>query len=254
VRKRSALCGWIAVAGIALLPTLAAGFPGASAASKWAPEAQGDPPSILHSLHPDADRYISAVRIISTTRASISTDALYSGLVRIGGADPRMKEDAPESGRGVRNDIVLFAAALDGARSSGWLGLILDHEYFHARHLARGWRTPLVDFGDGTANHDFYEAAAWGYVMGRALDGVYGDLDTGDLREVRALYERHYQAFRAFILERQPAAWTHYARFVPDTDGDAADRQAPGERDEVVRSTSRTAPGGGAAPFSDRPR
>lgn len=211
------------------------------------PEARrdpADPRAILRALHSDFESYIHAIRILTETQASVSPDALYSGLVRIGGVDPGLRADAPAGGRGMRNDVVLFASALDPARAPAWRRLILDHEYFHARHLAEGWRTPLVDFGDARVNHDFYEAVAWGYVLQRGQDGVYGDLPAADMREVRALYQRHFQAIRAFILERQPSAWAHYGRFMPDLDDDGARRQAPGERDEVVRSTSHTAPGG----------
>jgi len=212
-----------------------------------------DSAALLRSLHADYESYIHAVRIVPDEGSGVSKEALYSGLVRAGGSDPRLRGDAPISGSGARNDIVLFGSAIDPARAPGWRRLILDHEYFHARHLAKGWRTPLVDFGDGGATHDFYEAAAWGYVWLRALDGTYGDLSPADLREVRALYERHFQAIRAFILKQQPSAWIHYGRFMPDMDGDGARRQAPGERDEVVRSTSRTAPGGAAGSSSGMP-
>lgn len=212
-----------------------------------------DPASLLRSLHADYESYIRSVRIVPGWRSEASREALYSGLVRVGGLDPRAREDAPISGRDVRNDIVLFDSAIDPGRSTGWERLILDHEYFHARHLAHGWRTPLVDFGDRGATHDFYEAAAWGYVLQRALDGTYGDLSAADLREVRSLYERHFQAIRAFILKRQPSAWIHYGRFMPDMDGDGAFRQAPGERDEVVRSPSPNAPGGAAGSVSGTP-
>lgn len=208
---------------------------------------------MLGELHPDYASYIHAVRVIRGDAAAPSAQSLYSGLVRSGGADPREKKDAPASGWGARNDIVLFPAALDPARSDAWRRLILDHEYFHARHLARGWSVPLVDFGDAAATHDFYEAAAWGYVRERAARGTYGELTAAETREVRAIYERHFQAIRAFILERQPAAWTHFRRFMPDTDDDGARRQAPGEREGSMLSASRTAPGAAAVTASAAP-
>jgi hypothetical protein len=238
VRSRPGAVTLIAVIFIVGAPTLHAATTVRSA------DGGCDPASILRGLHADYADYIRAVRVPSVLRASASPEALYSGLVRAGGSDPRLREDAPASGHGARNDVVLFAAALDAARAPGWLPLILDHEYFHARHLAGGWSTPLVEFGDAAADHDYYEAVAWGYVCRRARDGVYGDLASADLREVRALYARHFEAIRAFILERQPTAWAHYVRFMPDMDGKDAGRQAPAERDEVVLLPSRTAPGG----------
>ncbi len=176
----------------------------------------GDPAAILEALHPDSDQYIHALRIVTTHEARVSPRALYSGVVRRGGLEPRSLEDAPDSGPGVRNDVLIFPAAIDPARSPAWFVLILDHEYFHARHLAHGWRTPVADFGEREANRDYYEAVAWSYVLERALQGVYGDLTEADLREVRAKYRRHREALRTMIGRHQPAAWVHYSRFLFD--------------------------------------
>jgi hypothetical protein len=175
-----------------------------------------DPVAILESLHADFDRYIHTLRIITTHAARVSPRALYSGLVRRDGMEPRSLADAPESGPGVRNDVLVFPAAIDSARSPGWIVLILDHEYFHARHLAHGWRTPVADFGEREPNRDYYEAVAWSYVLERALLGVYGDLTKAEMREVRAKYRRHRVALRRMIRRRQPAAWAHYSRFLFD--------------------------------------
>jgi len=169
----------------------------------------------LKSLHPDSDLYIHAVRLMPGSSSVVSREGIYSGLVRIGGSDPRLREDAPVAGRGVRNDVILFDSTFDPRRGGGWSRLILDHEYFHARHLARAGAAPLVDFGDPAVNRDYYEATAWGYVLERAHLGIFGDLHEADIREVRASYKRHFEAIRAFILDRQPAAWTHYRRFMP---------------------------------------
>lgn len=173
-----------------------------------------DPAALLREMHPDCAKYVLSVRTVSLHEASVSPEGIYSGLVRPGGADPRLAEDAPRSGKGVRNDIVIFPSPDEGRRGLAWWRLILDHEYFHARHLARGWRTPLVDFGDAETNHHYYEATAWGYVLGRALAGVYGDLRPADVREARAAWVRHAEAFRRFVLDRQPSAWAHFRRFV----------------------------------------
>jgi len=216
-----------------------------------ASQSPNDPIALLRGLHDDFQIYVHDVRSLSSADVSISPQALYSGLVRIGGADPRLRGDAPASGRGARNDIVIFASTLDSSRAPAWRKAILDHEYFHARHLARGWTTPLVDFGDAGTNHDYYEAVAWGYVLLRARGGAYGEIRAEDLREITALYTKHFQAFRAFILDRQPTAWVHYGRFMPDMDEDGSLRGAPAARDDVIRSTSLTAPAGNGPSVHD---
>jgi len=179
------------------------------------PPGPSDPGSTLRALHADTDTYVRLVRVVPLQAASVSPQGIYSGLVRQGGSDPRIPEDAPVAGNGARNDIVLFASSLDATRSAAWRLLILDHEYFHARHLARGWRTPLVDFGDAEANRHYYEATAWGYVLERALEGSYGALFPAEIREARAAFTRHFEGIRGFIERHQPAAWAHYRRFMP---------------------------------------
>ena len=190
-----------------------------SAAPSAAPRtSEAGASSRLEALHPDWERYIREIRIISFQAASVSPEGIYSGLVRAGGRDPRIAEDAPLPGQGVRNDVVVFPSALDPLRAPGWLTLILDHEYFHARHLARSAPPPLVDFEDGGANVSYYEATAWSYVLAKAREGAYGELAPADLREVAATYRRHHERFRAFVMERQPSAWLHYGRFLVDPD------------------------------------
>lgn len=200
----------------------AAGAPAPSPAAPGAILTEDGAALALARLHPDYTKYIHALRVVSAQGARASTDSIYSGLVRTGGREPRMAEDAPESGRGARNDVILFPAVLDPARSAGWRELILDHEYFHARHLARGWSAPLADFGDAAMNKSYYEALAWSYVLERAREGVYASLSAPDFREVAATYKRHHDALRKEILERQPTAWMHYGRFLvdPDTEPD----------------------------------
>jgi hypothetical protein len=205
------------------------GAAGLCAAASFAAEARAaprDPAELLAALHADAGKYVRAVRVVSLHAAAVSPEAIYSGLVRPGGRDPRLPEDAPRVGRGERNDVVVFASALDPARSPGWLLLILDHEFFHARHLARGGRTPLADFADDAANHHYYEATAWSYVVDRALRGAYGELGARDLREAAGALKRHRDAIRTFILGRQPSAWTHYERFMAAEGPDPPPRAA----------------------------
>jgi hypothetical protein len=174
------------------------------------------PASLLRDLHPDYAMYISEIHVVSTQEASVSPEGIYSGLVRPGGRDPRILDDTPIPGKGARNDVILYPSAMEPSRGKAWLRLILDHEYFHARHLAGSSRVPLVEFGEAAANHAYYEAVAWGYVLERGLAGVYGELSVIDFREVRATYRRHFHSFRRFIQERQPSSWVHYGRFLKD--------------------------------------
>lgn len=176
----------------------------------------------LARLHPDYSQYIHALRLVSAHAALVSPEPLYSGLVRVDGSEPRIAADSPATGRGARNDVLLFPSMLDPGRSPGWRELILDHEYFHARHLARGWPAPLVDFGSAEMNRSYYEALAWSYVVDRARQGVYGSLSAFDTREALATYRRHHQAIRREIMKRQPTAWAHYGRFLIDPEAGPA--------------------------------
>ncbi len=176
--------------------------------------AESSPEEILAGLHPDYSSFVSAIRVVSLHAASVSPTGIYSGLVRPGGRDPRILSDTPIP-RG-RNEVILYPDAIDPARGPAWLKLILDHEFFHARHLAGAAGVPLVDFGEAGANSSYYEALAWGYVLERARAGVYGPMKAGDLREVTAAARRHYDAFHSFVEEAQPTAWLHYGRFLRD--------------------------------------
>ncbi len=176
--------------------------------------AELSPEELLAGLHPDYDRFVSAIRVVSLQAASVSPAGIYSGLVRPGGKDPRILSDTPLPGG--RNEIILYPDAIDPARGTAWLRLILDHEHFHARHLAGAAGVPLVDFGEAGANSAYYEALAWGYVLERARAGTYGPMKAADLREVTAAARRHYDAFRSFVEGAQPAAWLHYGRFLRD--------------------------------------
>jgi hypothetical protein len=189
-------------------------FTGRPILATTAPEST--PASLLRELHPDYARYIHEIRVVSLQAASVSPEGIYSGLVRPGGRDPRILDDTPIPGKGARNDVILYPSAMEPSRGTAWLRLILDHEYFHARHLAGSARVPLVDFGEAAANHGYYEAVAWDYVLERGLAGVYGELSVIDLREIRATYRRHFDPFRRFIQKRQPSAWLHYGRFLKD--------------------------------------
>ncbi len=184
--------------------------------------------SILAEMHPDYTRYIGEVRY---GRSRTRPEALYAGLVRQGGLDPRDPDDGPSTGRGAVNDLIIYVDTFETWRTQAWCLLLADHEFFHAKHLARGFRIPVVGFGDPRIDSDYYEALAWGYVLERARDGVYGEISSRERAEVRTRYEEHLERFRAFVMRRQPSAWAHYGRFFS-------------EPVEMI-SSSRTDPGAG---------
>jgi hypothetical protein len=189
----------------------------AAATLTWAgevPVPSGDDyPKMLAAMHPDYLTFVGSVRY-GETRYHPSN--LYMALVRSGGKDPNRLEDAPLLGRGVRNDILVYADSRDAGRSRGWALLLLDHEYFHARHLARGDRTPLPSFGDPEVDRHYYEAVAWGYNLAQADEGEYPTLIHADYLEAFRNYSMHFEAFRAYILRHDRTAWAHYRRFLPE--------------------------------------
>ena len=201
------LAVWSAAALIAL--SCAAGRP---AAAEVTPAQIA---SLLASMHPDYERYIASVRYGATRLRPAS---LYAGLVRRGGRDPRDPDDGPRSGRGIVNDLIVYADTFEPWRSEGWRRLLADHEYFHARHLAYGAQVPVVGFGDARVNEDYYEALAWGHVIGQASAGVYGELTQAERSEAARAYREHRERFRSFVMEAQASAWAHYGRFMPDPD------------------------------------
>lgn len=165
----------------------------------------------LAAMHPDQASWIAAVRAVRARAGG----AVYAGLVRPGGIDPGHREDAPSRGAGARNDLVIFPQTLGGTHTPAWVDLILDHEYFHAKHLAKGFPIPLVSFGAERIDRHYLEALAWGWVVKRIDEGHHAGLSPKEVAEVRAAYGRHLEAFRKFIMERHPEAWAHYGRFFP---------------------------------------
>lgn len=182
--------------------------------------------SLLASMHPDYKRYIGNIRY-GTTRLRPAT--LYAGLVKQGGRDPRDPGDGPTIGRGAVNDLIIYADTFEPWRSAAWRALLADHEYFHARHLAKGFRIPTVGFGDSAADTDYVEALAWGYVLARAGDGAYGSLTPPERAEAARRYEDHFDGFRRFVMREQPSAWAHYGRFLPEPALLSPARSAPTE-------------------------
>jgi hypothetical protein len=168
---------------------------------------------LLASLHPDYAQYVGSIRM---GEGRFHPPTLYMGLVRSGGMDPTLRDDAPMLGRGVKNDIIVYADSREAGRSLGWGLLLIDHEYFHARHLARGDATPTPSFGDAEIDRHFYEAAAWGYNLVQAEEGEYPSLTHADYLEAFRNYTMHFEEFRDYILRRDHSAWAHYRRFLPD--------------------------------------
>ena len=164
----------------------------------------------LAALHADAALYIREVRPAAAVAGA------YMGLVRPGGADPRLPLDAPVPGRNRRYDLVVFDAPSEGTDVSAWTLLLLDHEYFHARHMARGDRMPYPSFPHDAAGRHFHEALAWGYNLSQAAAGQYGALAPERWSEAARRYRHHQDALRAFVQKRQPEAWAYYSRFLPD--------------------------------------
>jgi hypothetical protein len=189
--------------------------------------------AMLAALHPDYTLFIGDVRYGSTR---LRPATLYAGLVRRGGRDPRDPDDGPDIGRGVRNDLVIYADTFEAWRTTAWRLLLLDHEYFHARHMARRTDAPAVGFGQPRADADYREALAWGYVLGRAREGVYGALSAAERAEAAERYREHFTAFRGYVRRLQPSAWAHYGRFLPEP-GSALTRAG-------------AAPGAGTAPLA----
>src|SRR5215471_19444246 len=118
--------------------------------------------SMLAGLHPDYALYIHEIRYGPTR---LHPAALYAGLVRRGGLDPADPGDGPRAGRGVTNDLVIYADMFEPGRTPAWRLMLLDHEYFHARHFAKGFGIPNVGFGQTRADADYQEGLAWGYVL-----------------------------------------------------------------------------------------
>ena len=169
--------------------------------------------AFLEAMHPDHARYIRAVRPAPT---GVSPADLYLGLVRSGGRDPRDPADAPRPGARQRYDMLVFRPSASDSWSDGWSRLLVDHEYFHARHLARGDHLPHPTFARPSANRHFQEALAWGYNLQRLAEHRYGDLPERRRQEVLQQYRRHRQALARYVRQRQASSWSYYGLFLPE--------------------------------------
>jgi hypothetical protein len=172
------------------------------------------PPSaflqILREMHPDYSAFVREVRGGETRR---HPEGILAGLVRPGGEDPGDPGDAPQAGTGARNDIIVYDDTFRTGASPAWQRLIVDHEYFHAKHLSQAADPPVVDFGDSGVNRHYYEAAAWGYNVDRIERGSYPGLTRAEERRARALFLEHGAAFERWVRRAQESAWDHYGAF-----------------------------------------
>jgi hypothetical protein len=190
----------VAAAAIALL-----------APAQAAPDAPGserplDPAEILLSeMHPDYQAFVHAVHPMADPAGAAS---VYMVLVRVDATDPLLPESAPFAGHGARNDILYDPGVLDGTRGEAWTMLLLDHEYFHARHLAGATALPLPLHTGASIERHFFEAAAWGYTVSEARAGRYPGLGEGEFREALDRYGEHYRALRTLTREASPALWS----------------------------------------------
>lgn len=151
---------------------------------------------LLLSLHPDVATYVGSVRPLPESAAG-TEPAVYMALVRPGADDPTAPASAPFAGPGARNDILYDPGILAAGRSAGWTLLLLDHEYFHARHLAGATTLPLPRRTGAEVEHHYCEAAAWGYTVEQARAGRYPGLRPDEFREALDRYGDHYRALRS---------------------------------------------------------
>jgi len=159
---------------------------------------------LLLSLHPDFGDYVGSVRPLPDSAAGPNA-AVYMALVRPGADDPTAPASAPFAGPGARNDILYDPGILAAGRSAGWTLLLLDHEYFHARHLAGATSLPLPRRTGAEVEHHYCEAAAWGYTVAQARAGLYPGLRPDEFREALDRYGDHYRALRSITQGSQ--AW-----------------------------------------------
>ena len=168
---------------------------------------------LLETMHPDFRRYIRAVR--PSPPGSAAAD-LYLALVRPHGRDPRLPGDRPRSGAGERYDLLVFPGASGPGISRAWSRLLVDHEYFHARHLARASGLPQPMFESHAANHHFHEALAWNQSLQRLTAGNYGALPPRRVREARQRYAEHRRALAQYVKKKQPSVWPYYVTLLPE--------------------------------------
>lgn len=201
------------IVAVALALPAAPLVPGTTPAVWAAPQPGGlEPGSLLGAIRPDYPRYIGRLRpLAGETVDGIEARRIYMALVRPGAADPVSPASAPLLGPGAHNDILYAETSLGGGRGAAWSLLLLDHEYFHARHLAGATSLPLPGRVAPDVERHFYEAAAWGFNVAEARAGRYRGLSPDDFREALDRYGEHYAALRSLTRDSRPAAWAAYS-------------------------------------------
>jgi hypothetical protein len=200
---------------LVLLGALAVCPTGGMTAAPLAPPSctvDGRPGPMLASIRPDYRSYIGALRQLDpparvAARAGHEARRIYMALVRPGASSPDASDSAPFIGPGIRNDVLYDPVSIGTARSAAWSLLLLDHEYFHARHLAGATSLPLPGIVPGEVERHFYEAAAWGFNVAEARAGRYPGLRPDEFREALDQYGAHYEALRDLMKETSGGRW-----------------------------------------------
>jgi len=180
------------------------------------PEAGGrglDAPALvrtLSTLRPDYLLYVSSVRPLAPGVAR----RLYMALVRPGATDPAEKGSAPYAGPGARNDIVYDEASIAAGHSVAWRSLLLEHEYFHARHMAGATLLPVTRDRVPEIERHYNEAAAWGFNVAEARAGRYPGLREDEFREALDRLGEHYSALRALLRDSDPERWSRISELL----------------------------------------
>jgi hypothetical protein len=158
------------------------------------------------TMRPDYRDYVRDIRPLEGS-ARAASRVLYMALVRPGASDPTRDDNAPFLGPGARNDILYDPTLFEPGGSAGWVLLLLDHEYFHARHLAGATGLPVSPHATAAMEKHFYEAAAWGFNVAQARSGRYPGLSEEEFREALDRYGEHYRALRDLTRDSGQEAW-----------------------------------------------
>ena len=172
-----------------------------------------DSPSLVRALarlRPDYSRYIFSVRPLAPGVGG----RVYMALVRPGATDPSGRGSAPYAGPGARNDILYDEAAVSSGHSIAWRYLLLDHEYFHARHMAGATLLPVARGDAAELERHYNEAAAWGFNVAEARAGQYPGLREDEFREALDRLGEHYTALRAILKDADPERWNRVSELL----------------------------------------
>jgi hypothetical protein len=203
-----------------------------------------DQPALVRTLsllRPDYMLYISSVRPLAPGVAR----RVYMALVRPGATDPAGKGSAPFAGPGARNDIVYDETSIANGHSIAWRSLLLEHEYFHARHMAGATLLPVARDGAPEVERHYNEAAAWGFNVAEARAGRYPGLRAEEFREALDRLGEHYAALRALLQDSDPARWSRISELLRRPESllvPAGASPLPGVRLSAASDRERAAP------------